>query len=116
MWRRTSFVASLAVCLVALFQVVCAIKFELPASKHPKPLCIWNYALADTLGIISVNVVPRVSKTADQQNVEVRIVDRTHHNVYLNKKGLKGETRLAINTHHNADLGVCLSNLSLIHI
>jgi len=110
MWRRTSFVASLAVCLVALLQVASAVKFELPASKHPKPLCIWNYALADTLGIISVNVVPRVSKTADQQNVEVRIVDRTHHNVYLNKKGLKGETRLAINTHHNADLGVCLSN------
>ena len=55
MWRRTSFVASLAVCLVALFQVAYAVKFELPASKHPKPLCIWNYALADTLGIISVN-------------------------------------------------------------
>lgn len=71
---------------------------------------MWNYALADTLGIISINVVPRASNTEDKQNIEVRIIDRAHHNVYLNKKGLKGETRLAINTHHNADLGVCLSN------
>lgn len=87
-----------------------AIKFELQASRNPKPLCIWNYALHDTLAIISLNVVPRDPRTAADQSIDVKVVDRSHHNVYLSKKGLTDETRLAISTHHDADLGVCISN------
>lgn len=87
-----------------------AIKFELPSSKHPVPFCVWNYAMQDTLAVISINVIPRDPRTAGDQSIDVKIVDRTHHNVYLSKKGMQDETRLAINTHHNADLGVCISN------
>lgn len=93
-----------------LCTLVRAIKFELPSSRQPKPVCIWNYALRDTLAIISINVVPRDESTASAQSIDVKVIDRTHHNVYLNKKNLTDETRLAINTHHDADLGVCLSN------
>lgn len=96
--------------LLSLAAGAAAIKFELHASKNPTPLCIWNYALEDTLAIISINVVPRDARTAADQSIEVKVVDRTHHNVYLSKKGLTDETRLAINTHHDADLGVCISN------
>ncbi|WFD00538.1 vesicle coat component [Malassezia yamatoensis] len=87
-----------------------AIKFELPATRNPSAFCVWNYAMADTLAIISINIAPRDPHTAAEQSIDVKVVDRTHHNVYLSKKGLKDETRLAINTHHDADLGVCLSN------
>ena len=111
MWRVLAHSLFLVLALLlSLCDNAHAIKFELIASKNPKPLCIWNYALADTLAIISINVVPRDPKTEHDQRIDVRVVDRTHHSVYLNKKGLQGETRLAINTHHNADLGVCLSN------
>ncbi|KAI3629060.1 hypothetical protein CBS9595_000132 [Malassezia furfur] len=96
--------------LLSLAAGAAAIKFELHASKNPTPLCIWNYALEDTLAIISINVVPRDARTAADQSIEVKVVDRTHHNVYLSKKGLTDETRLAINTHHDADLGVCILN------
>ncbi|WFD26637.1 vesicle coat component [Malassezia nana] len=100
--------------LWALALVLCAsvqaIKFEIESSRSPKPLCIWNYALADTLAIISINVVPRDERTASDQSINVKVVDRTHHNIYLNKMNLSGETRLAINTHHDADLGVCIVN------
>ncbi|WFD03437.1 vesicle coat component [Malassezia obtusa] len=96
--------------LLCLAASAAAIKFELPASKSPTPMCIWNYAMQDTLAIISINVVPRDPHTAADQSIEVKVVDRTHHNVYLSKKGLVDETRLAINTHHDADLGVCIMN------
>lgn len=99
-----------ALALLVLCATVHAIKFELESSRHPKPLCIWNYALADTLAIISINVVPRDERTAADQSINVKVIDRTHHNIYLNKMNLVGETRLAINTHHDADLGVCILN------
>ncbi|WFD34642.1 vesicle coat component [Malassezia cuniculi] len=102
------------VALVALIALLCtpvnAIKFQLQAQKHPEPLCIWNYALQDTLAIISINVVPTDPGKATQQKVAARVIDRTYHNVYLNKPNLLGETRLAISTHHNSDLGVCVTN------
>lgn len=94
----------------ALAATVSAIKFELPSAKNPTPFCIWNYALEDTLAVISINVIPRDQRTAADQSIDVKVIDRTHHNVYLSKKDLKDETRLAINTHHDADLGVCISN------
>ncbi|PKI84828.1 vesicle coat component [Malassezia vespertilionis] len=102
--------APLVLALGALCASVCAIKFEIESSKHPTPFCLWNYALQDTLAIVSISVVPRDVRTADDQSIEVMVVDKVHHNVYLHKKGLQDETRLAINTHHDADLGVCISN------
>lgn len=102
------------VALVALLALLCAqasaIKFQLQARKHPEPLCIWNYALQDTLAIISINVVPTDPGKATQQKVAAKVIDRTFHNVYLNKPNIVGETRLAISTHHSSDLGVCLTN------
>lgn len=113
MWLGTSLWAAVSACvLVLLLPPATALKFELEATSNPKPFCIWNYALADTLAIISINVVPRDEHTASDQSVDVKIVDRTHHNIYLSKRHMEGETRLAINTHHNADLGVCLVNHS----
>lgn len=114
MWRGglafvTAFVLGL---LVLLADDAHAIKFELESARNAKPFCIWNYAMADTLAIISINVVPREEFTAAEQSVDVKVVDRTHHNVYLSKKGMEGETRLAINTHYDADLGVCIVNNS----
>jgi hypothetical protein len=32
-------------------------------------------------------------------------------NVYQMKKGIKGETRMAITTHADAELGVCFGNV-----
>ena len=41
----------------------------------------------------------------------MEIVDGSERgNVYLSKKSVKGETRLAITTHENADVGVCFKN------
>lgn len=72
-----------------------------------------NYALADTLVIVTVNSgpTPQSSVAADGQQVDVEIVDASHHNnVYLDKKDIRGETRMAINTHSQSDLGVCITN------
>lgn len=33
-----------------------------------------------------------------------------HRNVYLSKKDIKGESRLAITTHGEGEVGVCLRN------
>ena len=33
-----------------------------------------------------------------------------HRNVYLSKKDIKGESRLAITTHGEGEVGVCLKN------
>lgn len=43
--------------------------------------------------------------------MDLEIVDGSvHRNVYQSKKGITGETRIAITTHNDADLGVCFSN------
>ena len=87
-----------------------AIKFELTSVTHPTTKCIWNYALADTLVVVTVNAIPS-SGDGDVQNVDVEIVDGSkNNNIYLSKRGVTGETRMAINTHAHADLGVCFKN------
>ncbi|KDN52927.1 endoplasmic reticulum vesicle protein 25, partial [Tilletiaria anomala UBC 951] len=97
---------ALSLCL----QCVSAIKFEVPASHEPYEKCVWNYALANTLVVITVNISP-MGSNSDKQAMDVQIVDGSKHkNVYLNKKKVEGETRMAINTHSNADLGVCFKN------
>lgn len=41
----------------------------------------------------------------------MEVVDGSNHrNIYQNKRDIKGETRMAITTHADADLGVCFRN------
>ncbi|KAL7416678.1 emp24/gp25L/p24 family/GOLD-domain-containing protein [Mrakia frigida] len=68
--------------------------------------CIWNYANAHSLVIVTTNI-----GSGPSQRIDVEIVDGSEHgNIYLSKKSVKGETRLAITTHENADVGVCFRN------
>ena len=47
----------------------------------------------------------------DSQRVDIEIVDGSNHrNIYQNKKNIGGETRMAITTHADADLGVCFQS------
>lgn len=109
----TSYRQLLGLCFVALLCLfpasVAGIKFDLPAEHSPAVKCIWNYALADTLVVITINAK---SDHTDDQRIDVEVVDGSkHNNIYLSKRGIgKTETRMAINTHSHADLGVCLKN------
>ncbi|PWN53317.1 endoplasmic reticulum vesicle protein 25 [Violaceomyces palustris] len=97
--------------LLLLLPLASAIKFDLAASSSPRQKCIWNYALSDSLVVITVNNVPLSSGPRGEQRLDIEVVDGSqHNNVYLSKKNIKGETRLAINTHSHADLGVCFKN------
>ena len=83
-----------------------AIKFILPAQRYPPAKCIWNSAHDNTLVIVTANIGPG----ADQR-LDVDIVDSSpKRNVYLSKKGLKSESRLAITTHSEGEVGVCFKN------
>lgn len=83
-----------------------AIKFNLPASRYPQPKCIWNTAHTNALVIVTANVGP-----GDKQKIDIEIVDSSpKKNVYLNKKGIKGESRLAITAHSEGEVGVCFRN------
>ncbi|CDZ96470.1 er to golgi transport-related protein [Phaffia rhodozyma] len=83
-----------------------AIKFDLKAELYPSSKCIWNYANAHSLVIVTTNVGP-----GPQQRVDIEIRDGSHNgNIYLAKKNIQGETRLAITTHENAEVGVCFKN------
>ncbi|EKM77422.1 hypothetical protein AGABI1DRAFT_115326 [Agaricus bisporus var. burnettii JB137-S8] len=93
--------------LVALVpQQALGIKFSLPAYRYPSSKCIWNAAHPDTLVIVTANVV-----IGQNQRVDIEIVDSSpQKNVYLSKRGIKAETRLAITTHGEGEVGVCLKN------
>ena len=84
-----------------------AVKFDIVASHTPVQKCLWNYAMSDTLVVISVS-----SPIAGAlQRLDMEIIDGSgSRNTYQAKKGLKGETRMAITTHADADLGVCFKN------
>ncbi|ELU41675.1 emp24/gp25L/p24 family/GOLD domain-containing protein [Rhizoctonia solani AG-1 IA] len=72
-----------------------AIKFALPASKNPIRKCIWNAAHDGALVVITANLGP-----GENQRIDVDVVDRSEHqHMYLSKKGLKSETRVAITAH-----------------
>ncbi|EJU02383.1 hypothetical protein DACRYDRAFT_51544 [Dacryopinax primogenitus] len=82
------------------------IKFDLPGVKYPTEKCIWNHANENVLVIVTANVAP-----GPDQRVDVSLVDGSdHQNVYLMKRNVRGETRLAITTHAEGDLGVCFTN------
>ena len=92
--------------LLSFLQSVSAIKFNLPAFRYPSQKCIWNSAHANSLVIVTANVGPGL-----YQRVDIDIVDSgPNHNVYLSKKGIKAESRLAITTHSEGEVGVCLRN------
>ncbi|TFK21127.1 hypothetical protein FA15DRAFT_672835 [Coprinopsis marcescibilis] len=83
-----------------------AVKFALPASRYPAAKCIWNSVHNNQLVIVTANVSPGAN-----QRVDIEIVDSSaNKNVYLNKKGIKAETRLAITSHADGEVGVCLKN------
>ncbi|KIM86664.1 hypothetical protein PILCRDRAFT_815900 [Piloderma croceum F 1598] len=83
-----------------------AIKFSLQSYRYPPQKCIWNPAHSDALVIVTANVGPGAG-----QRVDVEIVDSSpQKNKYLSKKGINGETRLAITTHTDGEVGVCFRN------
>ncbi|CAD6566664.1 MAG: vesicle coat component [Tremellales sp. Tagirdzhanova-0007] len=67
---------------------------------------VWNFASAHSLVIVTANV------PADPgQRVDIEIIDGSERgNVYLSKRDIKDETRLAVTTHESADVGVCFRN------
>jgi hypothetical protein len=83
-----------------------AIKFALQGSRYPPSKCIWNAAHPNSLVIVTANVGP-----GPNQRVDIEIVDSSpKKNVYLSKKNVKGEARLAITTHAEGEVGVCFKN------
>ncbi|KAF4564619.1 vesicle coat component [Pleurotus pulmonarius] len=83
-----------------------AIKFSLQSYRYPPTKCIWNTAHANTLVIVTANVGP-----GEKQRVDIEIIDSSEQkNVYLSKRDIKGETRLAITTHAEGEVGVCFKN------
>jgi hypothetical protein len=83
-----------------------AIKFAVPASKNPIRKCIWNAAHDGALVVITANLGP-----GESQRVDIEVVDRSEHqHMYLSKKGIRPETRLAITAHGEGDVGICFMN------
>jgi len=83
-----------------------AIKFNLPAYRWPQRKCLWNPAHDNTLVIVTANIGP-----GPGQRTDIEIIDSSpQKNVYLRKKGIKTETRLAITTHSEGEVGVCFYN------
>lgn len=92
--------------LLILSTPTSAIKFVLPAQRYPPPKCIWNTAHDNSLVVVTANVSP-----GEFQRVDIEIVDSSpKRNVYLSKKGIKSESRLAFTTHSEGEVGVCFKN------
>lgn len=83
-----------------------AIKFNLRAYRFPREKCFYNTAHDNQLVIVTANVGP-----GEDQRTDIQIVDSSpQKNVYLSKKNIEGETRLAITTHAEGEVGVCFKN------
>jgi len=95
-----------ALLLLLLLPFSTAIKFALPPARIPTEKCIWNTAHLHALVIVTANVSPGPS-----QRIDIDIIDSTpQRNVYLSKKDIKGETRLAVTAHAEGEVGVCFKN------
>ena len=95
-----------ALFLLFLLPFSTAIKFALPPAKIPAEKCIWNAAHPHALVIVTANVGPGPS-----QRIDIDIIDSTpQRNVYLSKKDINGETRLAVTAHAEGEIGVCFKN------
>ncbi|KAJ4473131.1 emp24/gp25L/p24 family/GOLD-domain-containing protein [Lentinula aciculospora] len=102
----TSFPFILLLTIVLLSGPASAIKFQLQAYRYPQSKCIWNPIHNNALIIVTANVGP-----GEGQQVDVEIVDSSvHKNVYLSKKAINGETRLAVTSHAEGEVGVCFKN------
>jgi len=87
-------------------QDVQAVKFKLQAERYPQPRCLWNSAHDNELIVVTANV-----GSGQQQQIDVEIVDSSpRRNVYLSKRNITGETRLAATAHAEGDVGVCFTN------
>lgn len=83
-----------------------AIKFALHPARIPISKCIWNAAHPHALVIVTANVGPGPS-----QRIDIEIIDSTpQRNVYLSKRDINGETRLAVTAHAEGEVGVCFRN------
>ncbi|KAH8828752.1 emp24/gp25L/p24 family/GOLD-domain-containing protein [Flagelloscypha sp. PMI_526] len=83
-----------------------AVKFSLSSQKYPEAKCIWNPVHDNALVIVTANVGPGAN-----QRIDVEILDSSpDKNVYLHKKDLTGESRLAITAHAEGEVGVCFRN------
>jgi len=103
--RRYTLAILLAV-LALLTSPTNAIKFNLPAFKYPPAKCIWNSAHPGALVVVTANVSP-----GEGQRVDVEIIDSSpQKNIYLSKRDIRGETRLAVTAHVEGEVGVCFKN------
>ena len=103
---RIPFLAILLSIIVFASQPTYAIKFSLPGYRYPPAKCIWNSAHTNALVIVTANVGPGAG-----QRVDVEIIDSSpQKNVYLSKKNVNGETRLAVTAHVEGEVGVCFRN------
>lgn len=60
----------------------------------------------NALVIVTANVGPGAN-----QRIDIEIIDSSpEKNVYLHKRGINGETRLAITAHAEGEVGVCFKN------
>ncbi|KAJ7512891.1 emp24/gp25L/p24 family/GOLD-domain-containing protein [Mycena galericulata] len=92
--------------LSLLLTPIHAIKFSLQAYRFPPTKCVWNSAHNGALVIVTANVGP-----GENQRVDIEIVDSSpQKNVYLSKRDIKAETRLAVTAHADGEVGVCFKN------
>jgi p24 family protein delta-1 len=104
--RRLTSVLLTLLAVLFLTQPASAVKFALQSSLYPPAKCIWNTAHTNALVIVTANVGP-----GQGQRVDVEIIDSSpQKNVYLHKKNINGETRLAITAHADGEVGVCFKN------
>ncbi|EIW78458.1 hypothetical protein CONPUDRAFT_83856 [Coniophora puteana RWD-64-598 SS2] len=109
LWPQLTTLAGLLLAFTALLHNVPtahAIKFSLPPQRSPQPKCIWNAAHPHALVIVTANV-----GSGGGQRVDVEIIDSSpERNVYLSKRDISGETRLAVTAHGEGEVGVCMKN------
>ena len=95
-----------ALFLLCILPFSTAIKFALPPAKIPAEKCIWNAAHPHALVIVTANV-----GLGPSQRIDIDIIDSTpQRNVYLSKKDINAETRLAVTAHAEGQVGVCFKN------
>ncbi|KAF7325660.1 Protoporphyrinogen oxidase [Mycena kentingensis (nom. inval.)] len=103
---RSTLAALFVFLSLALLPSTHAIKFTLAPYRFPASKCIWNPAHNNALVIVTANVGP-----GPNQRVDIEIIDSSgQKNVYLSKRNINAETRLAITTHAEGEVGVCFKN------
>jgi hypothetical protein len=103
---------SLLLLFLLLLSPTTAIKFVLQSYRYAPAKCIWNTAHTNALVIVTANISPGpLKESRGDQRVDVEIIDSSpEKRVYLSKRDIQGETRLAITTHAEGELGVCFRN------